>query len=244
MYSEQGLIALLKEMGFTEYEAAAYAILIIMGPLPAVDVADLTKIPRPRVYDVLNKLIQKGILIMQPGKPTRYKAIHPKDLVEIIEKQQVEKLSNLRKISKEFLKKAKPLYEKRIHPGDLSWVINGKENLKKYIKDLLLKFEEIRGICDSEKSIILTERSLLNILKRKRAFFLLEKTPKAKGLDKLKYKILKFKDDAGILIFDDSAAFILSSQTQDEYYDTGILIRDSRICSTLRSIFDFLWNSS
>jgi len=72
------LIELLnEELGLTPYESKAYMALLLHGPLSPQGVNQKSGIPRPRTYDVLNGLLGKGLLVEQPGRPTKYAAVDP-----------------------------------------------------------------------------------------------------------------------------------------------------------------------
>jgi sugar-specific transcriptional regulator TrmB len=108
MISDQDeLIRILsEEVGLSPYEARAYVAVLYYGPLTPKGVNQKSGIPRPRTYDVLNSLVGKGLLMEQPGKPSKYLAVDPgvglKKLMEDLEtkairqvKQQWESVGNL-----------------------------------------------------------------------------------------------------------------------------------------------------
>lgn len=80
---------LTEQLGLTPYESRAYAAILFHGPLSPKGVNEKAGIPRPRTYDVLNSLVGKGLLMVQPGKPSRYLAVDPviglKKLMEELE---------------------------------------------------------------------------------------------------------------------------------------------------------------
>jgi sugar-specific transcriptional regulator TrmB len=82
---------LIEEIGLTPYEARAYVAVLYHGPLSPTGVNQKSGIPRPRTYDVLNSLVGKGLLMEQPGKPSKYLAVDPstglKKLMEDLEKR-------------------------------------------------------------------------------------------------------------------------------------------------------------
>ena len=70
------LIAQLKEMGFTEYEAKAYTALVQQSHVSAYQVSKNSGIPRARVYDILNILVDKGIVLKEEtAEQTTYAAM-------------------------------------------------------------------------------------------------------------------------------------------------------------------------
>jgi sugar-specific transcriptional regulator TrmB len=92
--------ALVDDVGLTPYEAKAYVALLYHGPLSPKGVNQKSGIPRPRTYDVLNSLVGKGLLMEQPGKPTKYLVVDPKiglkKLTETLEKRMIREVEQKR----------------------------------------------------------------------------------------------------------------------------------------------------
>lgn len=70
-------IELLQELGLNKYEAEAYYTLLIQGPLTGYELGKRSQVPLSRSYDVLDRLSQKGLALIQPGEPARYRALEP-----------------------------------------------------------------------------------------------------------------------------------------------------------------------
>ena len=66
-----------KQLDLTPYESRAYVSLIMHGPMSPSELAQKTGVPRPRTYDVLRSLMEKGLLMEQSGKPPIYSAVDP-----------------------------------------------------------------------------------------------------------------------------------------------------------------------
>jgi DNA-binding MarR family transcriptional regulator len=64
-------------LGLTTYEAKAYLALIQRESYAAAELASQASIPRQRVYDVLDSLVQRGLAKDRPGRVTRYSATAP-----------------------------------------------------------------------------------------------------------------------------------------------------------------------
>ncbi|MGH8233587.1 MAG: TrmB family transcriptional regulator [Rhodanobacteraceae bacterium] len=79
----------LQELGFTEYEARAYAALIERGELNGYALAKTTGIPRANIYAVAEKLVQRGAArrAERSGGIT-YVATSPEQLLRSIESRQ------------------------------------------------------------------------------------------------------------------------------------------------------------
>jgi sugar-specific transcriptional regulator TrmB len=70
-------VNLLQEIGLNKYEAEAYYALLAHGPLTGYELGKRSQVPASRCYDVLERLCQRGIALVQPGEPARYRAIEP-----------------------------------------------------------------------------------------------------------------------------------------------------------------------
>jgi sugar-specific transcriptional regulator TrmB len=68
-----------KELGLSPYESRAFLSILTLGPMSPSDIAQRADIPRPRIYDVLRSLVQKGLLIEQSGKPAIYASVEPSE---------------------------------------------------------------------------------------------------------------------------------------------------------------------
>lgn len=67
-------VDLLQQVGLTKYEAEAYFALLREGPLTGYELGRRSNVPLPRAYDVLDRLTQRGLALVQPGDPPRYRA--------------------------------------------------------------------------------------------------------------------------------------------------------------------------
>jgi len=105
-----------KQLSLTPYESRAYVSLMIQGPMSPSELAQKTSIPRPRAYDVLRSLMEKGLLIEQSGRPSIYAAVEPaqglKNLLIEIEMETLRRLEEKRKNAQTLTKLLSHLYEK------------------------------------------------------------------------------------------------------------------------------------
>lgn len=72
---------ILKNLGFTEYEAKAYLALLTNAPSTGYAVAKNSGVPRSKIYEVLDNLTSRGDILESPGNPPLYKALPPKELI-------------------------------------------------------------------------------------------------------------------------------------------------------------------
>jgi|TARA_Y100000310_G_scaffold65534_1_gene61023 sugar-specific transcriptional regulator TrmB len=161
-----------KTFGLNTYEAKLWMALLSRGVSTAGELSDIANVPRSRSYDVLESLEKKGFVVMELGKPIKYLAVPPKDVLEEVKKQ-LEKnterqLSYLKNTSvNNIINTFQKLYERSIdHTKDVAAVIRGRKNIYKHLsflfkdakKSILLstepKTKEYQSIIDETKTTI------------------------------------------------------------------------------------------
>lgn len=75
------LVALLKDLGFTEYEAKVYLELLKGSPATAYSAARGSGVPRSKVYGVLEGMVGRGVVFVSHGDPACYAPLPPGELV-------------------------------------------------------------------------------------------------------------------------------------------------------------------
>ena len=143
---EESVHSLLRELGLSPYEIDALMALLSIGSSSAVDLLPLCKVPRSRIYQVLNDLVSKGFASIRPGKPTVYEAVPTRDAfgyrlymlrtdtdrkIKSMESKVESVIPVLEKISR-----LKP--NRAIGPEDVAWVYYNEERFRNNITELVL----------------------------------------------------------------------------------------------------------
>jgi len=109
MRKEQ-LIALFQNLGLTEYESKTLAALTNVKEVKAPELSRIAEVPKTRIYDVLDELASKNLVVKLQGRPKRYVAKEPEEVLNILldekKKQFSQLIENTEKI-KEMLKTPK-----------------------------------------------------------------------------------------------------------------------------------------
>ncbi len=66
---------LLERLGLTEYEAKTLSTLFNLHESEAPEISRLAQVPKTRVYDVLDRLIEKKLVIEINGRPKKYRVV-------------------------------------------------------------------------------------------------------------------------------------------------------------------------
>ncbi len=96
----------LRELGLTQYEMDAYMTLLERGTMSANECSIASGVPRPRCYDVLNALVEKGLVRMLPGRPVKYSPVPPEIGIERLYnlcKENAERELEMKRKSADFL---------------------------------------------------------------------------------------------------------------------------------------------
>ncbi|MBI2110593.1 TrmB family transcriptional regulator [Candidatus Woesearchaeota archaeon] len=140
------------------YEVRIWTALLSRGVSTAGELSDIGNVPRSRAYDVLESLEKKGFVVMKLGKPIKYLAVDPKEVVERVKKlvreeadHNIQKLKDLAET--DVLVELNQLHKEGIEfvePTDLSGAIRGRHNVYANL-DMMLR--------NAQKSIILATTS-------------------------------------------------------------------------------------
>src|SRR3989344_4207784 len=85
MVVDNTLLDKLKLFGLNSYQAKLWTALLSRGVATAGELSDISNVPRSRAYDVLESLEKKGIIIMKIGKPIKYIAVPPSEVVKRVQ---------------------------------------------------------------------------------------------------------------------------------------------------------------
>ncbi|MBW6442392.1 hypothetical protein K0A97_01255 [Patescibacteria group bacterium] len=257
---EEFLSRLRKIFDLNLYEVKVWTALLSRGTSTAGELSNISDVPRSRTYDILESLEKKGFIIMKLGKPIKFVALGPEEVVERVKKNLLveakEKSQRLETLKgDDVLNELNSLFTKGVkfvEPSDLSGSIRGRQNLYNHL-DMMVR--------DAEKSITMITTS--EGLNRKLEFLLpaLEKCKKrgvkiriAAPIDSNNQKIAKdFKKVAEVRSLSQfKARFIVIDSNQvmfmlldDEKfhpnYDIGIWINTEFFAQALEQLFDLAW---
>ncbi|MDP2673155.1 MAG: helix-turn-helix domain-containing protein [Nanoarchaeota archaeon] len=242
------------------YEVKVWTALLSRGTSTAGELSNISDVPRSRTYDILESLEKKGFIIMKLGKPIKFVALKPEEVVERVKKnlvrytqERTKRLETLK--SDEVLTELTELFTKGIkfvEPSDLSGSLRGRQNLYNHL-DMMLR--------DAEKTItIVTTAEGLN-RKFEALMPVLEKCKKrgvkiriAAPINKNNIKVAKdLKSVAEVKDLQDiKARFIIIDGTQimfmlldDEKfhpnYDIGVWINTEFFSAALEQMFELAW---
>jgi sugar-specific transcriptional regulator TrmB len=79
---QQQLTQALCKLGLNLYQAKIYSALAALGPSGVADIQKTSGVPRTKIYEVLEQLLDLGIVEFQSGRPIFYNALPPSIVVD------------------------------------------------------------------------------------------------------------------------------------------------------------------
>lgn len=156
------------------YETKVWLSLLQKGMASAGEIAEASGVPRSRTYDVLESLEKRGFAVQKIGKPVKYLAVKPINVIEKLKKNavtemndRVNTLSNIRDTQE--YKELELLHSSQIElikKQDISGTIKGRVNINSQISDTLNLAKKQVTICTSVEEFKKRTKLLEPILKK------------------------------------------------------------------------------
>jgi len=109
------------KLGISEGEARIYAALLEKGELSAMEIHELTNVPRTKVYEITQKMILRGMCLKkQMGRKTRYQAVEPKRVFNNLMKKNENELNEKKELANALGKALYTIYNQKIQNVDIS----------------------------------------------------------------------------------------------------------------------------
>jgi len=253
MMIKQELVKRIKEyFNLNVYETKVWIALLSKGIASAGEIATISGVPRSRTYDVLESLEKRGFAIVKIGKPVKYLAVKP---VEVLEKmksitlqdaqEKIKNLSTLKETTE--YEELEKLHKSGIAPiktHEITGSLRGRSNVVSRVRELIQNAKREISISTSVYDFEDKSRVLLPALEQaanknvKVTLSLagpLEKIKKIAAKTNLKPTINE--SEARMYISDKSEVlFMITSEKSDE--EIGIWLNSPFFAQSLSSMID------
>jgi len=256
---EEFLSTLRRYFSLNLYEVKIWASLLSRGISTAGELSDIANVPRSRSYDVLESLEKKGFVIMKLGKPIKYIAVPPAEVVERVKKNmrkeaedKVKRLENLQKT--EVLSELNTLYSQGVElvePSELSGSLRGRSNLYNHLEASLKGAEKSVILVTTPQGFVRKVEGLKHVFEKlkKKGVRIRVAAPLNKDSKKAISEISKFAEvrntdsKARFCIIDGRELLFMVMDDKDVHptYDIGIWVTTPFFCTALESMFDLAW---
>jgi HTH-type transcriptional regulator, sugar sensing transcriptional regulator len=257
---EDFLTKLRQFFGLNLYEVRIWTALLSRGVSTAGELSDIGNVPRSRAYDVLESLEKKGFVVMKLGKPIKYTAVEPVEVVERVKKLvnegakvKVKKLDSLR--GSDVLKELDLLHKQGVEfvePSDLSGALRGRHNLYTHLELMIKGAEKNVIIMTTSKGLVRKVEALKNELEKlkKRGVKVRIAAPINKeSMDAVK-DLGKFaeirnanKVNARFCVVDGKNMMFMVMDDDEVHpsYDIGVWVNTPYFANALEGMFNMAW---
>ncbi|MBT4540339.1 TrmB family transcriptional regulator [Candidatus Woesearchaeota archaeon] len=256
---EEFLSKLRRYFSLNLYEVKIWAALLSRGVSTAGELSDIANVPRSRSYDVLESLEKKGFVVMKLGKPIKYLAVPPTEVLERVKKNmrkeaddKVGRLDELK--NTEVLKELNSLHNQGIdlvEPTDLSGSLKGRHNLYNHLELTIRNAEESVIIMTTSEGFMRKAEGLKPIFEKlkKRGVKIRIAAPITKECHNAMKEI---KDVAEVKTTDSKARFcvvdgkeiifmVMDDSDVHPTYDIGIWVNTPFFASAMYNLYDLAW---
>lgn len=243
------------------YEVKIWTALLSRGVSTAGELSDIGDVPRSRAYDVLESLEKKGFVVMKLGKPIKYLAVEPKEVVErvkkLIRKQADDHVKRLKEMeTNDVLKELDNLHKQGvefIEPTDLSGAIRGRHNIYAHMETMIKNAQKSVTIATSSKGLIRkleTLRPTFEKLNKKGVKIKIAANITKETKDSIKdiAKIAELrhmnKPEARFVLVDGKEILFMAMGDEQIHptYDIGIWVNTPYFTSAFENIFSATWD--
>jgi len=257
---EEFLSRLRKIFDLNLYEVKVWAALLSRGTSTAGELSNISDVPRSRTYDILESLEKKGFVLMKVGKPIKFVALKPEEVVERVKKnlaiQAKERTERLEKLKEdEVLEELNSLFTKGVkfvEPSDLSGSLKGRQNLYNHLDMMIRDAEKTITIVTTNEGLSRKFEALIPSLEKckKRGVKIriaapidknnlkiakdFKKVAEVKGLDKMRARFVII--DGNQLMF-----MLLDDEKFHPNYDVGVWINTDFFAQALEQMFELAW---
>lgn len=241
------------------YEVKIWTALLSRGVSTAGELSDIANVPRSRSYDVLESLEKKGFVVMKVGKPIKYLAVAPAEVVERVKKNMRsdadEKIKRLEELKgTEVLTELSTLHTQGIElvePSDLGGSLKGRHNLYNHIELTMKNAAESVNLQTTSQGLIRKVDALKPVFEKlkKRGVRIriaapLTKETKAAVKEISNVAEVRHTNAKGRFCVVDGKEVVfmlLDDEQVHPTYDTGIWVNAPFFASHLNSMFEESW---
>jgi sugar-specific transcriptional regulator TrmB len=263
MIVQKEFLSKLKDFGLNTYEARLWTALLSRGISTAGELSDIANVPRSRTYDVLESLEKKEFIIMKLGKPIKYIAVPPEEVVERVKKRvqsdaetQISMLQAVK--DSDVLKELNMLHNQGIdlvEPTELSGSVKGRNNIYNHLETAIKNAEDNVVIMTTSDGLVRKADSLKNILTKmaKKGIKVRIAAPITKESQQAARELAKIAEvrhidsneiKARFTIIDgkDLTFMLLDDKDVHPTYDVGVWVNTQFFANALKNLFDSKWS--
>ncbi|MBS3077168.1 TrmB family transcriptional regulator [Candidatus Pacearchaeota archaeon] len=244
------------------YEAKVWTALLSRGVSTAGELSNISDVPRSRTYDILESLEKKGFIIMKIGKPIKFVALRPEEVVERVKKNLVVEAQDRSKRLEELkgddvLTELTGLFEngvKFVEPADLSGSLRGRQNLHNHLDMMVRSAEKNITLVTTADGLNRKIEALMPSLEKakKRGVDIRVAAPITADNIKIAKQLSRIADvrdtkdknvNGRFTIIDDGQLMFMLTDDKSVHpnYDVGVWLSTDYFAKVMSQMFDLAW---
>jgi len=259
---DEFLVQLRKIFGLNLYEVRVWTALLSRGVSTAGELSNISDVPRSRTYDILEALEKKGMILMKLGKPIKFIALQPNEVVERVKKNLVTEAHDKAKRLDE-LKEDDVLGEltnlftngvKFVEPSDMSGSIKGRQNMYNHLDMMIKNAEKSTVIVTTAEGLNRKMEALMPALEKakKRGVSIKIAAPINAGNYKIAKELARVADVRALnkphgrfaLVDEKQLMFmLLDDKTVHPNYDLAVWFASDFFAKSMGNMFELAWNN-
>ena len=242
------------------YEVKVWTALLSRGTSTAGELSNISDVPRSRTYDILESLEKKGFIVMKLGKPIKFIALKPEEVVERVKKNLVkyaqERTKRLETLKDdEVLEELNGLFTKGIkfvEPSELSGSLKGRQNLYNHLDMMIRDAEKTVTIVTTADGLNRKLEALMPVLEKSKKRGVKIRIAAPINNNNIKYarelkKVAEVREMENIrarftIVDSNQIMFmLLDDEKFHPNYDIGVWINTEFFAGALEQMFELAW---
>jgi len=246
----------LMRLGLTQYEARAYVALVRRDASTPAEVARMSGVPKPRIYDVLRSLVDKGLAANRPGRTAKFVAAAPERAATTLVQMHRDRVAALEGDARQLVDELRAAYQdgrQHTDPLDYIEVIRSPEaigtrfnELQRSVEREMLVFSKSPAAIGIEENVVGLELARRRVLRSMYEFSVLEDETQLRGvrafLDAGEQARFAAELPLKLGIIDErTVLFAMPDPVAGNAEITTLVIENPHLANTLKIAFESLW---
>ena len=260
MIVQKNFLSKLKDFGLNTYESKIWTALLSRGQSTAGELSDIASVPRSRSYDVLESLEKKGFIIMKLGKPIKYVAVPPTEVVDRVKKKVREDADQHTKLlesikDSEVLEELNVLFTQGIEltePADLTGAFKGRASVYTHLETQIKNAKENVTLMTTTEGLLRKFDALKGAMEKasKRGVKIRIAAPLTKDTEAAVQELKRFaqvrnspKVQSRFCVIDNKQLtfMLLDDKEVHPSYDVGVWVQSPYFAGSFNQMFEDQW---
>lgn len=239
------IIESLEKFGLTEKESKVYLASLELGDSTASDISIKSNLPRTLVYDILERLIERGLISYSvKSNKKHFLAVHPKEFLSLIREKEFAISSVMSELEIIYKKEGEKRPKVEIYEGIEGMKTIMNDILNSQVKEFLAygssrsSYEIIPAFMDEWHKKRIKQKIIMKILynNTKQAREKIKTIKLSLKLTKYKFMPIELESPTATVIYADKV--VLQSWTKEPF---AVMIKSKEMAENQKKYFEELW---